>query len=46
MIKTIRIVLTTLVTSAALAGCMAMGAQEKEGQLAAAGFVRQQADTP
>ena len=25
---------------------MAMGAQEKEGQLAAAGFVRQQADTP
>ncbi len=25
---------------------MTMGAQEKEGQLAAAGFVRQQADTP
>ena len=29
-----------------LAGCMTMGAQEKEGQLAAAGFVRQPADTP
>jgi hypothetical protein len=44
--KTVRIVLVTLAASAALAGCMAMGAQEKEGQLAAAGFVRQQADTP
>ena len=44
--KTVRIVLVTLAASAALAGCMAMGAQEKEGQLAAAGFVRQTADTP
>jgi hypothetical protein len=44
--KTVRGVLATLAASAALAGCMAMGAQEKEGQLAAAGFVRQQADTP
>jgi hypothetical protein len=44
--KRARIVITALVGSAALAGCMAMGAQEKEGQLAAAGFVRQQADTP
>ena len=46
MRKTVRGVLATLAASAALAGCMAMGAQEKEGQLAAAGFVRQQADTP
>ena len=46
MRKTVRSVLVTLAASAALAGCMAMGAQEKEGQLAAAGFVRQQADTP
>src|SRR6202034_3146189 len=44
--KTVRGVLATLASSAALAGCMARGAQEKEGQLAAAGFVRQQADTP
>ena len=28
------------------AGCMSVGAQEKEGQLSAAGFVRLQADTP
>ena len=46
MIQTIRMALTTLAASAALAGCMTMGVQEKEGQLAAAGFVRQQADTP
>ncbi len=39
-------VLGALVTAAALAACMSVGAQEKEGQLAAAGFVRQQADTP
>jgi hypothetical protein len=44
--KTVRGVLATLAASAALAGCMAMGAQEREGQLAAAGFARQQADTP
>ncbi len=31
---------------AALAGCASFGAQEKEGQLSAAGFVRLQADTP
>jgi hypothetical protein len=46
MINRLRIVTTALVGSAALAGCMTMGVQEKEGQLAAAGFVRQQADTP
>ena len=46
MINKVRVVTTALVGSAALAGCMTMGAQEKEGQLAAAGFVRQQADTP
>jgi hypothetical protein len=46
VIKTVWGVLATFAASAALAGCMAMGAQEKEGQLAAAGFVRQQADTP
>jgi len=46
MSKTVRTVLMTLTGSAVLAGCMAMGAQEKEGQLAAAGFVRQTADTP
>ena len=46
MIKTVGIVLATLGVSAALAGCVTMGVQEKEGQLAAAGFARQQADTP
>lgn len=46
MHKRARIVMAALLGSAALAGCMTMGAQEKEGQLAAAGFVRQQADTP
>ena len=46
MIKTVRIVMGALFGSAALAGCMTMGVQEKEGQLAAAGFVRQPADTP
>jgi hypothetical protein len=46
VLKSVRTVLTTFAASAALAGCMTMGAQEKEGQLAAAGFVRQQADTP
>ena len=35
-----------LISSAALAGCVSVGAPEKEGQLAAAGFVRLQADTP
>jgi hypothetical protein len=44
--KSDRTVLTIFAVSAALAGCMTMGVQEKEGQLAAAGFVRQQADTP
>jgi hypothetical protein len=46
VINRIRIVLTTAFGSAVLAGCMTVGVQEKEGQLAAAGFVRQQADTP
>jgi len=41
----------TRVSLAALAallasGCVSVGAPEKEGQLAAAGFVRMQADTP
>jgi hypothetical protein len=44
--KKARVVMAAFVGSVALAGCMAMGAQEKEGQLAAAGFIRQQADTP
>jgi hypothetical protein len=44
--KFVRIVITALVASAGLAGCMTIGVQEKEGQLAAAGFVRKQADTP
>ena len=44
--RTVRNVVATLAASAALAGCVTMGAQEKEGQLAAAGFVQQQADTP
>jgi hypothetical protein len=35
-----------LVVSFAAAGCVSVGAQEKEGQLSAAGFVRLQADTP
>ena len=46
MIKAIRMGLAALAASAALTGCVTIGAQEKEGQLAAAGFVRQQADTP
>jgi hypothetical protein len=32
--------------AAALGGCVTVGAPEKEGQLAAAGFTRIQADTP
>ena len=35
-----------LAASGALAGCVTVGAPEKEGQLAAAGFTRLQADTP
>jgi len=35
-----------LTASVALAGCVSIGAPEKEGQLAAAGFTRLQADTP
>jgi hypothetical protein len=46
VVKTVRMALTVLAASAALAGCQTIGAPEKEGQLAAAGFVRQQADTP
>ncbi len=46
MINKVRVVTTALFASACLVGCMTMGVQEKEGQLAAAGFVRQQADTP
>ena len=39
-------IIGALIASAVLAGCMSVGAQDKEAQLAAAGFVRQQADTP
>ena len=46
MIKTVRMGFAALAASAALAGCVSVGAPEKEGQLAAAGFVRQPADTP
>ena len=35
-----------LILSAALGGCVSVGAPEKEGQLSAAGFARLQADTP
>jgi hypothetical protein len=35
-----------LCASIGLAGCVSVGVPEKEGQLAAAGFVRLQADTP
>ena len=43
---TMRISLAALAASLALAGCASVGAPEKEGQLAAAGFMRLQADTP
>jgi hypothetical protein len=46
MVKTARSVVATILASAALAGCVTAGVQEKEGMLAAAGFVRQPADTP
>ena len=46
MVKTVRMGFVALAVSAALASCMTVGVQEKEGQLAAAGFVRQPADTP
>jgi hypothetical protein len=45
VVKTLRMGLAALATSASLAGCVSVGAPEKEGQLAAAGFVRQPADT-
>ena len=35
-----------LLLSAALCGCVSVGAPEKEGQLSAAGFMRLQADLP
>jgi hypothetical protein len=41
-----RVSLAALAALLALAGCVSVGAPEKEGQLAAAGFVRMQADTP
>lgn len=40
------IVAAILTASLALGGCVTLGAQEKESQLAAAGFTRLQADTP
>jgi hypothetical protein len=39
-------VAVALAASFASGGCVTVGAQEKEGQLTAAGFVRLQADTP
>jgi|SRR5271165_2374047 len=42
----IRVSIAALAALFALAGCVSVGAPEKEGQLAAAGFVRMQADTP
>ena len=41
-----RVSLAALTALLALAGCVSVGAPEKEGQLAAAGFVRMPADTP
>lgn len=41
-----RVSLAALAALLALAGCVSVGAPEKEGQLAAAGFVRMEADTP
>jgi hypothetical protein len=46
VVKRAGIGLVALAGSAVLAGCVSIGAPEKEGQLAAAGFVRQPADTP
>jgi hypothetical protein len=43
--NTVRIGVAALAASV-LIGCVTVGAQEKEGQLAAAGFIRQPADTP
>jgi hypothetical protein len=40
------VVAAALTAVSALGACASVGAQEKEGQLAAAGFVRLQADTP
>jgi hypothetical protein len=40
------VVAAALAAVLALGACASVGAQEKEGQLAAAGFVRLQADTP
>jgi hypothetical protein len=40
------IVAATLTAGLALSACVTVGAQEKEGQLAAAGFVGLPADTP
>ena len=40
------VVAAALTAVLALGACASVGAQEKEGQLAAAGFVRLQADTP
>ncbi len=43
--NTVRIGVAALAATV-LVGCVTVGAQEKEGQLAAAGFIRQPADTP
>jgi hypothetical protein len=42
----IRLIVSALIASGALAGCVTLGAQQKESMLSAAGFVRSQADTP
>ena len=47
MNKRVGMRLAALAASAvAMAGCVSVGAPEKEGQLAAAGFVQRPADTP
>jgi hypothetical protein len=44
--KTVFVGLAAVTALSALAGCVSVGAPEKEGQLAAAGFVQRPADTP
>ncbi len=46
MIRTVGLGLAALAASALLAGCNSLGASDRESQLAAAGFIRQPADTP
>ena len=46
MFRRSTIVALLALSAAGVAGCQTMGAQEKESQLSAAGFMRLQADTP